>query len=302
MVRAYAALVEYRNTGDALAAEEVWAEVVQELRDTKYPRIVQVYTRSFADEVSGYVQSRYQNERRRALVVAIVHWLEEESRRPEWADCVQHKLNQLWSDGDQTFQKELVVGCLNSGRVDPFIVHWLAGAHQQDLAWQSRGWKWACDTSDRQWAGFEKSMERAVAHLEYAWLLRPDSPYPPAEMITAAQGGFGSGYDSFDWFLRTVECRFDHYPAYNNLLTSLLPRWGGRIEHFEQFVRACIETDRFSAMSRACRLRFPGGCRCAQTSSGNGRAPSSTRYCGRPFKSLSVACPASMPRLWYSVA
>ncbi len=42
----------------------------------------------------------------------------------------------------------------------------------------------------------------------------------------------------------------------------------------------------------------PGQWLATQASSGSGLAPSSTRYCGRPVRSDSVARCASIPRLW----
>ncbi|MBW3539134.1 MAG: hypothetical protein KY476_02590 [Planctomycetes bacterium] len=244
LVRSYAAYTLYRETADALSAEEVWSEVVQELRETKYPRIVHLYTRLFAYDVAKNTRL-VTKERRQALVVTIVRWLEEETRQPEWADCVHEKLEQIWSSAELDLRRELVFGCLNSGGVDRFIVHWLVGSYEQQHGWLDRGHKWAQDTTSERWAGFGNHMDIAATHLQFAWLLRPESPYPPAEMITVAQGGFDPEYTPYDWFLRTVECRFDHYPAYSRLLTSLLPRWGGSLKHFEQFSRGCLETNRF---------------------------------------------------------
>jgi tetratricopeptide (TPR) repeat protein len=243
LVRSYAAFTEYSSTGNLVAAEEVWSETIQQLRESEYPRIVHVSVRMFAWE-AGRRTRVVSDDRRHALAVAVVRWLEEETRNPEWADCVHIKLAALCEE-DPRLRDELVSGCMNSGRVDPFVLHWLTGLRALSMALHARGAEWATETTPLKWEHFEEHVERAATHLQYAWFLRPNSPYPPAEMITLAQCGYASDYRPFDWFLRSVEAHLEHAPAYDNLLMAFLPRWGGRLEYFEQFSRACLETNRF---------------------------------------------------------
>lgn len=244
MVRSYAAFALYSETGDAVAAEKVWSETIQELRNSKYPRIVSFFVRVFASDMEKYTRART-NERRQALAVAIVRWLEEEGNDPQWSDCVLHKLEQLLSNEEAELRREVTIGCLQSDKVDPFLMHYLAGSRRLKMAWTLPGPHWASEPVLERWSDSQSHMATAADHLEYAWFLRPGSPYPSTKMMSLAINGYRSDYNAYDWFLRAVECRLDYWPAYSAMLDDLRPDGGGNYRQLEQFSRGCLATDRF---------------------------------------------------------
>ncbi|WP_339750334.1 hypothetical protein [uncultured Rubinisphaera sp.] len=141
LLRTYAAKALYIDEGDPEKAEKIWAETVQQLRNSSYPRIVQVYLRSFAYEaIQNHMGS---TDRMQALAVCIVKWLEEVREEDVELECAAHKLKGLLQLFGSTLESRVLSGCLNSGQVDPFIVHWLLGREQVNLGWSARGGEFA---------------------------------------------------------------------------------------------------------------------------------------------------------------
>jgi len=245
LLRTYTSHIQYLIKGDAEAAEAIWRECIEQLRKSQYPLLTQIYLRLFV--VDSTAPSFTGNGRKHALIVSIVRWLEEEaeSDQDQWALCVHHKLASIWDVNNDLFRRELLVGCLKSDKIDPFIKHWLIGVHMEGRAWRVRGGKWAKDTSEEQFRNFEKLLSIAKVHLEYAFLLRPDSPFPPYKMIAVSLGGVDRDYEPVDWFRRTVEARFDFSPSYFNMLNVMQPRWGGSMSQYRNFARQCILSNRF---------------------------------------------------------
>lgn len=237
----YVALVLCEATGDIDVALSTWTRCIEQLRNSRYPLIVQVYLRLFVVDC----RSMAGQGQRDALLVSIVRWLEEESATKQWDDCVHFKLVGIWDQNNVTFRNGLLIGCLKSDKVDPFIKHWLTGLYLADKAWDGRGGRYPSNMSRGEYQFFESNLERGKVHLEYACLLRPDSPYPPFKLISAAMTGLDREYEPVDWFRRSVENRFDQSLPYYRLWNSMLPRWGGNLGQFRSFANHCIDTNRF---------------------------------------------------------
>ena len=243
LLRTYAAKALYIDEGDPENAEKIWAETVQQLRNSSYPRIVQVYLRSFAYEaIQNHMGS---TDRMQALAVCIVKWLEEVREEDVELECAAHKLKGLLQLFGSTLESRVLSGCLNSGQVDPFIVHWLLGREQVNLGWSARGGEFAYKTSRSQFQKFKKHLIDAQSHLEHAYLLRPDIPFPAQEMIRVSLGGYDTEYKPEDWFRRVIEIQFDCPDTYLRIGPALQPRWGGSLREFQSYMQSCLETDRF---------------------------------------------------------
>lgn len=122
----------------------------------------------------------------------------------------------------------------------------VAGAFEVRAAWNERGYKFASDTSDGQFAKFAARLQNAHARLSKAWKLDPKRAQAPALLITVAMGGGtpkGEGPDV--WFKRAVEAQYDYYPTYSKMLTSLLPRWGGSHAEMLDFGQRRMKEARF---------------------------------------------------------
>lgn len=241
LIRVYTTYIHYNQTGDVEAAIAIWTHCIEQLRESQYPMIMQVNLRSFVRDISRSKK----DERRNALIVNIVRWLEEEYETEKWVDSTYHKLFSMYQAGDWTFSNDLLAGCLKSERIDPFVPHLLLGWSLRDRAWQARDGSLASRQGQKQHESFEELISKAKAHLEYAYLLRPDSPYPPYHLMSVALNGEDRDYQQADWFRRCVENQFDHYGAYYDTLYSMTPRWGGSLYQVQDFAKQCIDSNRF---------------------------------------------------------
>ncbi len=135
-------------------------------------------------------------------------------------------------------------------RINTHLYPWLrqmASARLETrLAWKARGGGWAGEVTEEGWKGFEKHMVAARDRLNEAWNLNPEWPESAASMIAVAMAGHAAPEETPRfWFDRAVTAEFDHIPAYNALLWSLMPRWGGSHEQLYALGRECLDTRRF---------------------------------------------------------
>lgn len=245
LLRTYYGFVKWAAEDKKAEAEAIWREVLEQLPQTRYPKTVQVYARCFLHDVVDSSDAMEATLRWRQASVAIVHWLEEERKNPEWSGSVCHRLLRLWSNASDPNREILLGTILQSRLIDPYIAHLLAGEYYADLAWKLRGGAYAKDMTDKQVTDFEENYQIAADHLSYAWKLHPELPYAPVSMIPAAMSGTVSTERPYFWFVQTIDAQFDYYLAYSKFLHSLLPRWGGSHQQMLLFARNCLNTRRF---------------------------------------------------------
>jgi tetratricopeptide (TPR) repeat protein len=138
---------------------------------------------------------------------------------------------------------------VNALRAAPWVGEWLrlyiSGVVHLEKAWQARGWEVADKVTDEQWIGFNKESVLARNELVRSYQLRPDRPEAAREMIEVTQAVPAPGETARTWFDRAIAAEFDYFPAYNSLLNSTLPRWGGSYQQMLAFGRECLATSRF---------------------------------------------------------
>lgn len=244
MVRTYHAVAENQCGMDRKVCRETWSDVLRELQGTDYPKMVAYYAaldlwRTTVDDPQ---------ERREAglrAMLAVLEWLQEESRDPRWRRSICERIWGLWRELSSTEKQWLATGCLLEPGIDPYIAHALAGTFYVDLAWRQRGSGWAADVKPEEWDGFGKHLKSAAQHLQYAWNLHPELPYAPERMIPIAMANGPSDEDAYFWFLRTIEARFDDPAVYDSFAYSLTERWGGNRQWLYDFAADCLDTRRF---------------------------------------------------------
>jgi hypothetical protein len=128
----------------------------------------------------------------------------------------------------------------------PWLWHVLSAQHEIRLAWKARGSGWAGQVTEEGWKGFETHMVAAREHLLEAWNMNPEWPEAATSMIKVVMAKHGPPGDTERmWFDRAVASEFDHIEAYEALLWSIMPRWGGSHQQLYNFGRECLETNRF---------------------------------------------------------
>jgi hypothetical protein len=128
----------------------------------------------------------------------------------------------------------------------PWLWHMLSAQHETRLAWKARGGGWAAQVTEEGWKGFETHMVAAREHLLEAWNMNPEWPEAASGMIKVVMAKHGPPGDTERmWFDRAVTAEFDHIEAYEALLWSIMPRWGGSHQQLYNFGRECLETNRF---------------------------------------------------------
>jgi hypothetical protein len=130
--------------------------------------------------------------------------------------------------------------------VDPWLLDMISGSYYIREAWAARGSGWANTVTREGWEGFRRNLRLASQRLRAAWKRHPDHPEAPTAMITVAMAGHAdAGEDERLWFDRAVTAQFDYHPAYTNLASALLPRWGGSHQAMYELGVECLETKRF---------------------------------------------------------
>jgi tetratricopeptide (TPR) repeat protein len=245
LLRTFHALVKWQVDGDTSMAEPVWREVLAELPKTKYPQTIQVYANCFLHDMVNSHDQIEATIRWKPVVLSIVRWLEEETEHPEWLGSTCERLLTLWGNASSKDREDLLARILDSDRISPYFVHYLAGDFYVTRAWSHRGVSYASQLTSEQASNFSKYINIAADHLLYAWKLHPELPYPQAQLITVAMTGEASINGPYFWFIQTIDAQLDYYSAYSSLMNSLLPRWGGSHEQMLQFGNNCLHTNRF---------------------------------------------------------
>ncbi|MCA8985566.1 MAG: hypothetical protein KDA76_17725 [Planctomycetaceae bacterium] len=248
LIRLYFTRMECHLADDLTIREDAYRELLPALQASRYPRIVHVFFRHFAYESAEKVSQEVRTLRSRALAVAIVRWLEAESQDPAWARAICFRLINIWGAVDRVHQASILNGCLQSGKINPALVHMLLGVHYYAAGWDIRGTRLAKDVKQEAWPEFERHLKLSRTHLEYSWMLEPLWPFTPDMLISVTTADYDPDYSCQDWFYRTCEAEFDFPGAYPRLLNSLRPRWGGSVEQMEEFARQCLATNRFDTI------------------------------------------------------
>jgi hypothetical protein len=263
LVRLYFAVGKWRtNPGKApdqmLAAgerfDQVANDVIPELCGGRYPAIVPMNLRVWADEVQrkkGY--NSYSNRWTNA-VIAIVRWLEADSSRLEIRRPLFDRLYSIWKSAPGGGQPLLLAGLMESTKVDPWFPHLFAGMYYQDRGATLRG----RDNSEENEASVE-CLLRATAHLRYAWSLAPECPEASTMLIGLSAAGYDKSQSKlkmvlpvlasdpkpYDWFLRAMEANLTYRSAYQRLWEQLRPAAGGSVEDMTQFAKSCLQNEHF---------------------------------------------------------
>lgn len=247
MVRAYHAYVRWTVNSNHADAERAWLGVIGDLPKSRYPKIVEVFTRCFLRELAttGKLNRQHVNEYRKVPIATIVRWLEEEGTNSEWTDCLCYRMTYLWGLASIREKEELLLECLKSRGINDYVLHRFAGDYFILLAWEHRTERGIKDVTPEQYRMFRITIDRAAEHLHYAWFLHPELPYAPRSLITICKANEGTAEPPEFWFHRTLEAQFDFSEAYFSLTEALLPRWGGSHEQLLTFAENCIGTARF---------------------------------------------------------
>jgi len=129
---------------------------------------------------------------------------------------------------------------------DPCTLHTAIGSYHIRTGWDRRGRGFANTVTDDGWSSFRVHMEVGRDHLEQAYRLDPTRPEAPANMIRVAMAGHvREGEDERFWFKRAVKAQIDWPTAYDVLIWSLRPRWGGDYDTMYQLGLACMRSGRY---------------------------------------------------------
>ncbi len=128
--------------------------------------------------------------------------------------------------------------------VDPWILAQCRAVFLWDVAYAARGSRFSSETTDEQWAEFERLSGPAVASFVEAIRIDPACPEAATELITAARSGKAPGdTDVYHWFDRAVGAQIDYEPAYNTMRSAITPRWVGSYDEMVAFAERCVRPE-----------------------------------------------------------
>ena len=247
LIRTYVADLLIKPKIDREETERVLTDALPLLSQLKYPKQVTAMARIRLAELNRETPDYQRAEKNRwpAAVVSIVRWLEEEADHPQRRRSVYRRFRDIWERISAHDRPALLVGCLQSKKIDPWLLHTILGDYRIEQGWNYRGDGFADTVEDWQWKRLHAELSQASRHLQYAWFLQPALPEPATAMITVAMADADREPNPHEWFARAVEAQIDYVPAYNSLQNSLRPRWGGSIAKMLEFGQQCVETNRF---------------------------------------------------------
>jgi hypothetical protein len=145
-----------------------------------------------------------------------------------------------------TAKREIVQLMAADPATDPWMLHLFSGKYHIRAAWTARGGGWANTVTDEGWKGFFDHLKQAREHLVKAHEMHPEYPEAATAMIEVAMGTGGRDGDGMrEWFDKAVKAQFDYFPAYNNYVWAIYPRWHGSHEEMFEFGLECLQTQRF---------------------------------------------------------
>ena len=129
---------------------------------------------------------------------------------------------------------------------DPWLLAMLQGSHAVETARFLSGSRWGPEVTDAGWEGFEPSLAKARQFLLRAADLQPGFPESYAELIRVTTRSKEPVKENERyWFDRAAAAQVDWWPAHENLLDALRPRWGGSHRAMLSFGREILAAGRF---------------------------------------------------------
>lgn len=154
--------------------------------------------------------------------------------------------NFAWFPGFFDRNTEDVIEILETHDVPEWFLHYMKGRQFHRAAWDARGSGMAYTVTEEGWVGFREYMKKARAELEKSWELAPDIPFAAAKMVSVAMADSEDPISEMRlWLDRVIVSQCDYWPAYNNWLWGMHPRWHGTHDAMLEFGEQCLATERF---------------------------------------------------------
>jgi hypothetical protein len=230
------------------SAMPVLVEALNAWGQSEYPpecRRVGVFT-LFA-EAKSYARALPWAQVRSEAAMLAARRVGDETIGPEMRRFVFHELSPLVEDEcGQNWEDSVAIyeACSKQPKIDPWILHMLAGRAYVSRAWHHRGGEWAYKVTPEGWKLFVENLRKAASEYAEAWKLHPENPEAASYMITVAMGG-ESDRTPQEWFDKAVAAEADYMPSYEKLRWALRPRWGGSQDEMYRFGCQCADTRRY---------------------------------------------------------
>lgn len=128
--------------------------------------------------------------------------------------------------------------------LDPWLRSMIAGRAGIIRAWDARGYGWASTVTKEGWAVFHRELGKAREEFRNAIRLEPKRVNPYSRLIIVEKGS-GDINSRIETFREAIRLMPDYFPAYDELIASLLPRWGGSYELIFPLAQAAIDTKKY---------------------------------------------------------
>ncbi|MDZ7616171.1 MAG: hypothetical protein U1E05_04155, partial [Patescibacteria group bacterium] len=219
--------VTVAHSGDGIEKEKaVWKDVLKQFEGTAYSPAWQL---AAATRLTDLSRNRDPSQEAAALKLAgpVALDLLKQQHDSKELRYVWHELSEFLRLADIDQKKALWESSQElKGTMHPWLWNLWAGEFHISLGWHFRGTGFASKVTPEGWQKLHENLKLAEERLEDAYRLMPDAPEAASRMISVAKT-YRTELSSRDWFDRAVAAQFDFLPAYNALLSSLLPRWGG---------------------------------------------------------------------------
>lgn len=114
---------------------------------------------------------------------------------------------------------------------------WLVRGRQAiNYAWYWRGGGFANTVTQEGWEHFERALEEARVYLERSYQIEPNDPESSAALVEMCIGGNCTPAEFKQYVDRVCKLVPSHISVHEQVLRSLLPKWGGSWELVDQYL------------------------------------------------------------------
>jgi tetratricopeptide (TPR) repeat protein len=229
----------------------IFKKAIENYSSSTYPACAKFHPYKMLRWICNEIKDRetwdpYREDFIKQMVAIMVESADEpQNRRAAWneiGECLEIQGDSPGMFAQQTAIYELV---LKAEKIDPWMKTMVEGWHHCGLAWKLRGNGFSNTVTPEGFKGFAENIAKSSEYFTKAWEMEPKYPEAPTAMIHISMSGGDGKHSPRDWFDRAVEAQMDFKPAYDALIWSLRPRWGGSHIAMYQFGLECLATKRF---------------------------------------------------------
>lgn len=219
-------------------------EAIERLQFSKYPRGLRLFFLQRRQQVN-VDRNRINKDLEREIYANIPDWIKLRTEICPASQRATWRLAAYAIDLHTQPQFDVLETVAEKMMADKSLDPWTANMFRAEVC-HRRAWKGRAGAR-RVSEEFSNDMRKASKHFRIAHKLHPEHPNAAGYLIDIAMSGHDNESEA-TWFQRAIEAQFDYEFAYDRMLWSLRPEWGGSNKQKLAFGKLCAETEQYATM------------------------------------------------------